>query len=99
MKKIFTLIFLMCFVALTAVKAQTALDWNVTNGTVNTIVQSGNTVYLGGSFTYAGPNVPYGVALSSTTGLPNTAYAKPDGQVSAVVPDGSGGWYIGGTFT
>ncbi len=30
-------------------------DTWVTNGTVSTVVQSGNTIYLGGDFTYVGP--------------------------------------------
>jgi hypothetical protein len=77
-----------------------ASTW-VTNGRVNCIVADGSTVYLGGAFTHVGPIVPYGIALSTTdtTGLPNTAYAKPNGTVRAVASDGSGGWYIGGDFT
>jgi alpha-tubulin suppressor-like RCC1 family protein len=74
-------------------------DLWVTNGTVNSIITSGNTIYLGGNFTIVGPNLPYGAALNTTTGSPDLTYAKPNGAVSVAVADGSGGWYIGGNFT
>ena len=66
---------------------------------VNAIVRSGNMVYFGGSFTYAGPNHPYGSAIDTETGTPNFSYATPNGKVFAAVSDGTGGWYIGGNFT
>ena len=49
--------------------------------------------------THVGPNIPNGSSLDISTGVPNLAFAKPNGSVSTVVPDGSGGWYIGGSFT
>ena len=45
--------------------------------------------------TYTGNGVP----LMASTGAPAAAYPKVDGTVNAVVPDGSGGWYMGGSFT
>ncbi|RYZ52465.1 MAG: hypothetical protein EOO14_16715, partial [Chitinophagaceae bacterium] len=74
-------------------------NWWVANGTVNTIVQSGNTVYLGGDFNMLGPNAPNGTAVDGATGVPNLSFAKPNNFVRTAVPDGSGGWYIGGDFT
>jgi hypothetical protein len=75
-----------------------ASTW-ITNGTVNSVVYSNEKVYLGGDFTHVGPMVPFGTVLNSSTGLPNMSYAAPNGAVRAVLPDGSGGWYIGGDFT
>ena len=75
------------------------------DGPVRAAALSGNTYYLGGSFTQVGPFTGLGVPLDAATGMPvggfprvtnNTVVA---GLVSAAVPDGSGGWYIGGTFT
>ena len=74
-------------------------NWPVANNSVNAIVKDGNTIYMGGSFTYVGPNIPYGASIDATSGAPNFNYVKPNGNINAVVPDGSGGWYIGGTFT
>ena len=73
--------------------------WWITNGQVNAIVQSGNTVYLGGSFTYVGPYMAHGAALDNVTGLPNLSFSFPNGKVQVAIADGSGGWFIGGEFT
>ena len=69
-----------------------------TNGTVTAVVRSGNTVYVGGSFTEVGPCTGSGIPLNRRTGEPQSSYPKVIGSIFTVVPDGSGGWYIGGTF-
>ena len=95
MKKLLTLVLALSFTNL--LPAQTQLY--VTNGKVYTVVATPTAVYIGGSFTQVGPAIPNGVPISTTTSLPNTAYAKPNGLVFASAPDGNGGWYIGGQFT
>jgi hypothetical protein len=82
-----------------AARAQADAQPYVTNGTVSAVLRAGNTLYLGGSFTAVGPNIPYGSALDASTGAPDLRYARPNGVVQVAVPDGAGGWYIGGTFT
>jgi hypothetical protein len=73
----------------------------VTNGLVRTIVASfdGSTVYLGGLFTHVGPYTGSGVPYATDTGLKKTTFPKVNGDIYAVVADGSGGWYVGGDFT
>ena len=71
----------------------------VTDGNINATVQSGDTLYLGGNFTYVGPNTGSGTSLSLITGAPVTNSPRVDGQVLAVASDGAGGWYLGGQFT
>ncbi|KTD38335.1 hypothetical protein Lmor_0340, partial [Legionella moravica] len=73
----------------------------VTNGTVNAIVldAANNLIYLGGSFSLVGPNVGNGVPLDNSTGLPVATFPLVNAVVHAVVADGDGGWYIGGSFT
>ena len=71
----------------------------VTNGDVNAVVRSGNTLYIGGGFTRVGPVTGGGVPIDATSGVPESGFPKVDGYVSSVAPDGSGGWYIGGLFT
>jgi len=72
-----------------------------TNGTVNTMLKDGNTLYIGGAFTSVSPNTGGGAALDTSTGITPTGVIPRtiNGTVNAVVPDGSGGWYIGGNFT
>jgi hypothetical protein len=73
--------------------------WWQPNGNVNAIVTSGNTVYIGGSFSYVGPEEPYGAKLDTITGQPDFSFPNPNGNVLSSVSDGNGGWYIGGDFT
>ncbi|MBP9771646.1 MAG: peptidoglycan-binding protein [Candidatus Pacebacteria bacterium] len=70
-------------------------------------VANDDTIYLGGSFTSVSQYVGEGVPLSTATGLPVDDFAVfeteggggDDSTVYAAVPDGSGGWYVGGSFT
>lgn len=73
----------------------------VTNGDVLSIVTSpdGNTIYLGGIFTSVGPNTGSSAAIDTSSGMYDAAMPKTDGDIKVVVPDGSGGWYIGGSFS
>lgn len=74
----------------------------VANGPVNAVAVSGGYTYLGGSFSMVGPRIGSGMELSATGSGEPTPSAFPQvagGEVHAVAPDGSGGWYIGGTFT
>src|SRR5438552_1624618 len=70
----------------------------VPNGTVYAVVLSGNTIYIGGNFTFVGPATGGGVPLSAATGSLLRPFPNVDGSVYAVVPDGQGGWYVGGSF-
>src|SRR5262245_25866861 len=70
------------------------------DGEVQSVAQVGDTVVLGGSFTKVGP-VTRGAAgvvdVSGQTfraGFPDVA-----GLVNVAVPDGSGGWFVGGSFS
>ena len=75
-----------------------AESW-VTNGTVYAVRQVGNRIYVGGSFTQAGPNTGFGVGLDPSTGVWAPEFPKINGTVLVAVPDGDGGFYIGGDFT
>jgi hypothetical protein len=83
-----------------AVPAQSLRDnlW-IADGAVQTIVISGNTVYLGGDFTYVGPPTGGGAGLYYLTDAAAFPYAAIVGTVNTVVPDGIGGFYLGGSFT
>ncbi len=73
----------------------------VTNGEVKAIAHSGNITYIGGTFTEVGPATGPGVGINESTGA-DLGWARVwggGGSISAVVSDGSGGYYIGGSFT
>jgi hypothetical protein len=61
-------------------------------------VRVGSTLYIGGGFNAVGPCTGGGVPVDAVSGAPLPSFARVAGQVSAVVPDGAGGWYIGGGF-
>ncbi|WP_028639015.1 hypothetical protein [Nocardioides sp. URHA0032] len=70
----------------------------VANGPVEQVVLSGDRVYVRGSFDRIGRYSGPGRILDTGTGADRPAPALPDGQVSVTVPDGDGGWYVGGDF-
>ena len=80
----------------------------VADAPVQAVLPLGNAVYIAGSFTQVGPATGCWVPLDATTGLPTAVnsdglpvgpYPRVAGVVNAAVPDGLGGWYIGGSFT
>ncbi|MFA6980350.1 MAG: hypothetical protein WC209_13600 [Ignavibacteriaceae bacterium] len=100
MKIAFKNLYIFLFSLSASVTAQTLQsNFPVANGTVNAMVQSGNTVYLGGAFNYFGPNTGRAVLLDQSTGTFDLGFPNVNGNVNAVLPDGAGGWYIGGDFT
>ena len=72
-----------------------------TNGTVNAMVLNGTTLYVGGNFTYVGAATGSGATINTSNGAISstvTTILNMASQILAAAPDGSGGWYIGGTF-
>ena len=61
--------------------------------------QANDLVYIGGQFTYVGRPEPYSFAIDQTSGAIDFSFANPNGQIIVSIPDGNGGWYIGGVFT
>ena len=77
-----------------------SLTWEV-RGTVNAAEVDGNTLYVGGNFDYVGPpNTGLGAVLTLSNGEGQLGLPRIEGSgVRAVVADGAGGWFIGGSFT
>ena len=73
----------------------------IPNGKINAMASYGNTVYLAGEFTYIGPaqNAIRATTFDAVTGQPIPNFPAFDRKVRSIVPDGSGGWFIGGEFT
>ncbi|MDZ7289520.1 MAG: PQQ-binding-like beta-propeller repeat protein [candidate division KSB1 bacterium] len=71
----------------------------ITNGNVYAVAYAKGITYIGGDFSYVGPNTWYGAALNTTTGMPDLKFPRVNGSIFIVTPDGANGWYIGGKFT
>ncbi len=71
----------------------------VTNGPVRASLLVGSTLFIGGDFTYEGPATGHAVALDPSSGAARTPFPRIGGTVTAIVFDGSGGWFVGGTLT
>src|SRR5262245_54318754 len=72
--------------------------WVASGGSVQAVAVSGSTAYLGGDFDYVGPATGSFVSVDTSSGALTTPWPLVGGDVSAVVADGQGGWFIGGSF-
>ena len=71
-----------------------------TDGEVFAVARDGNTVYIGGEFSWAGPRTGPFAALGRTTAKADLVWPEvTGGSVDVAIPDGNGGWDIGGGFT
>jgi trimeric autotransporter adhesin len=71
----------------------------MTDGPVNAILVTNDSIYLGGDFTYVGPRTGPAGLFDQASGELLTLPPQFNGIVRAVVSDGKGGWYVGGSFT
>ena len=70
----------------------------VTDGEVRAATRIANTFYVGGSFSHIGPATGCAVPFSATSAQPQQPFVRLAGNVNVVVPDGAGGWFVGGQF-
>ena len=70
------------------------------DGAIYALQSQGDTLYLGGLFrNYGQFKKKYGVQVNISDGKPDLNFDEPNGMVFTSIPDGSGGWFIGGDFT
>lgn len=74
-----------------------ARPWG-TNGTVAAVLRTGSTIYVAGSFDSFCPNTGGGVEVDPHAGAALATFPVVAGVVEVAIPDGAGGWYIGGQF-
>jgi len=67
-------------------------------GPCHTLVVDGQTIYVGGSFEGMGLASGGTGAVDATGGAVVPGFPKVAGDVYAIVPDGNGGWFLGGAF-
>lgn len=83
-------------------EATVAIDYSsITDGDVLSVAYNNTSslIYIGGAFSYVGPNQGGGALLNTSTGLRSASFPRVKGYVYTWVDDGSGGWYIGGFFS
>lgn len=70
-----------------------------TNGPVECMATHGDSLFIGGPFTEVARPLCYATLLSQQDGGVVSFGNRPNGGVSAIIPDGNGGFYLGGGFT
>lgn len=73
--------------------------WVPDTGVQSVSVDTYGRTYLGGDFRNFGPRTGSMWHLTATSDVPAQPFPEFAGAVNAIVPDGAGGWYVGGNFT
>lgn len=73
-----------------------------TNGDVTEIISDGTYTYIGGKFTAvfdSSEEYGHGVVMDASTGTLEEGFPYVNRIIETIIPDGNGGWYIGGSFS
>jgi trimeric autotransporter adhesin len=71
----------------------------VTNGTVISTLIDGDSLYIGGEFSFVGTYTGGGVKFEEDSIQRDENFPLMNGEVSVYTSDNVGGWYVGGYFT
>lgn len=75
-------------------------DLWVTDGQIFAVARSADAIYIGGDFDTVAPYIGSAALVSPATGALAPIFPVVKGVVvRCAVPDGAGGWYLGGFFT
>lgn len=89
--------------AITGTGSGTIVPLWTTDGTVMATALVGSTLYIGGDFTQIMASTNYGTIIDTSSGYPLAGTwgfsNQISGQVNTAVSDGSGGYFIAGSFT
>ncbi|MFN4993780.1 MAG: hypothetical protein ACK5FU_03920, partial [Bacteroidota bacterium] len=72
------------------------------NGAVFSLTKNNNNIYAGGEFSNYGPSRNYGIMTDTANGIivnQPASVSQPNSTVFVSIPDGNGGWFIGGDFS
>ncbi len=98
MKKLFVLLMFIFSVSSLISAQDLKTTWGF-DGWVATIKPYGNYVYVGGNFKYYGPTTGHAALITKSETTPDMNFPIVNGVIKVCIPDGNGGWYIGGKFT
>lgn len=73
-------------------------DFWIPDGVVHAILETNGMIYLGGEFTSLSPNLPTTAMLNAVNGHADGMFPSIVGVVYSAIPDGAGGWFVGGRF-
>ena len=73
-------------------------DFWVPDGVVHSILETNGIIYLGGEFTSLSPNLPTTAMVNAVNGRADLSFPTILGLVHCAIPDGGGGWFLGGRF-
>ncbi len=71
----------------------------VPDGPVYALAETNGILYVGGAFEKFYPNNRKADLVDGLSGASEPGFPEVDGVILAVLPDGAGGWFIGGVFT
>src|SRR5262249_18750125 len=91
-------LFALTLLATPAAAQRVRSSFPVANGGVAAMTMAGDTLFLTGPFTEISPYLGGGIPVHELDATPWPQLAAVDGVVNAAVPDGSGGWFVGGRF-
>ena len=66
---------------------------------VNKIISRGDSVFVAGDFSRLGLKTDYLGSITEGSSNADQTMPNANGLIRCVIPDGSGGWYVGGAFT
>ena len=71
----------------------------VTDGEVRAVAYKDNKIFIGGAFSKVGPMTGGFATFDAADGSSVPPFVGVAGTVNAIIPDGAGGYYVGGSFT
>ncbi|MFA7309245.1 MAG: hypothetical protein WC045_04285 [Patescibacteria group bacterium] len=74
-------------------------QWGTDGSVLVTKIDTTGNIYFGGSFTEINRNTGSAATVDATTGIATGSAFRANAAVNAIIPDGDGGWYIGGGFS
>jgi hypothetical protein len=74
-------------------------DFWVPDGIVNAVVETNGVLYIGGDFNSIAPNGGRGALFNIFSGDATPLFPQANGAILSIIPDGAGGWFVGGLFT
>ena len=87
------------FGVLSANTGKVVNDFPKPNGGVATMKVEGNSLYAAGGFSSWGQSAQGLAKINNATLKSDAEYPQTNGTVEAILPDGSGGYFIGGSFS
>ncbi|HLF41665.1 MAG TPA: hypothetical protein VI854_09370 [Acidimicrobiia bacterium] len=78
----------------------TKIEGTVYSGRVWDMAVHNDITYIAGEFDGVAPTIEFSGAIDGSSGLPQPGFPSiVGGEVKVSVPDGEGGWFVGGSFT